>query len=267
MSDTTPPKARQAKKKSSTPTAQAVNEAPLLPRETEHEEKLQRLPSQLELATIAAALDSPDNTPDATAERALALWHACEMRLVRQRIQYSQEFYMKSKVALLGVDKASGIPLLGFLKTHFSKNSKHDHMLKKFRDFLRDDLSFASFDPNFNPDDLDPKELEKLQLDAVGSMMQRYREQGVSAHDAIYLYEEFKEFLERTDPETKKERARKGGIARKEKAEAKAKAEEEAKAKAALIEAEAAAGKTRGEKKTLGSKKTRPKQKKAGRKQ
>ena len=262
MSKTTPPKARQAKKKSSTPTAQAANEAPLLPRETEHEAKLQRLPSQLELATLAAALDSPDNTPDATAARALALWHACEMRLVRQRFQYSQELYMKSKVALLGVDKAAGIPLLDFLKIHFSKNSKHDHMLKKFRDFLRENLSFGSFDPNFNPDNLDPEALAKLQLDGVDSMMQRYRERGVDAHDAIYLFEEFEDFLQREKEEMEIWRARKGGIARREKAEA--------KAKAALVGAEKAAKKTAAKKNPLEARATarkRPKQKKAGRKQ
>lgn len=255
MSKTTPPKARQAKKKSSVSTAQGANEAPLLPRETEHVAKKKRLPSQFELASLAAAIDSPNNTPDATAKRALAVWKACGKELTFEAAREEFASIREERLAHLGfgqrvlLDKVEvkpngsfifkleeePLPLLDFLKPHFSKNSKPAHMIKKFRDFLCEETE------NLEDD-------EETSFHRVAQSMKEYREYGVPSFVAADLSLNFVMFLKRQKEEIKVERARKGGIARKEKAEA-------------------AAGKERGEKKTLGNKKPGPKQKKARRKQ
>jgi hypothetical protein len=78
--------------------------------------------------------------------------------------------------------------------------------------------------------------------------MQECREKGFQIEIAAMLSDDFEEFLQRQKAEIKVERARKGGIARREKAEK-------------------SPQKTPQRKKTLGSKKPGPKQKKAGRKQ
>ena len=274
MSKTTPPKARQAKKKSSTSPAQKWGEPinPFLPPDMEqikHElgiVRSRRLPSQVELATLAAALDSPNQQPAATAARALAVWQACgealEISLMEQ--EYARE--RMARFARKGFSKnvlraeenfANGritapehvsVSLQEFLKRHFSENSKSDHMQKKFRDFLRDKVMLGSYDLNFDPDDLSPEALEKLELDAVGKAMQCYREYGVPGWNLKDLSLDFEDFLQRQKEEMEIERARKGGIARREKAEKSPK-------------------KTPQRKKTLGSKKPGPKQKKAERKQ
>ena len=221
------------------------------PLETEHEAKTQALPSQFELATIAAALDSPDNTPDATAERALAVWQACEkaLELSCMREKYSRirmEKLARFRKSILRTEEnfkngkiikseIGSVPLMDFLKQHFAKNSKPDHMLKKFRDFLRETV------PDIEDD-------EETSFRKVARAMQKSREKGFQTEIAAMLSDDFEEFLQRQKEEIKVERARKGGIARREKAEA-------------------VAGKTRAGKKTLGSKNPRPKQKKAGRKQ
>lgn len=281
MSKTTPPKARQAKKKNSASTGEAMKEDPLHSIKSEHEAKIQKLPSQLQLTTLAAALYSPEDAPEATATRALEVWEtlseACEEALVIKKFHYAQERWSKVKVAALGIDKAlvtigewgevkdvdeaAKIPLEHFQKLHFSKNSKKETKQKKFRDFLRDSLSFWSSDPNFNPDDLDPEERERLELDGVATLMQRYREQGVAAHEAIYLFDEFEEFLERTNPEIRKLRGSKGGIGKRDKAQAALKA---AEAEAAAERAKKPSPKSDGRKKRLEAKATAPSKRKSG---
>jgi hypothetical protein len=280
MSKTTPPKARQAKKKSSASNGETMKKASLHPIESEHEAKQQGLPSRLQLTTLAAALYSPEDTPDTTAARALAvweaLWEACGKTIVVKEMQYAKEFLTKAKAKLLGideavmigewgevkdVDEAAKIPLEHFQKLHFSKNSKKETKQKKFRDFLRDSLSFWSSDPNFNPDDLDPEERERLELDGVATLMQRYREQGVAAHEAIYLFDEFEEFLERTNPEIRKLRGSKGGIGKRDKAQAALKA---AEAEAAAERAKKPSPKSDGRKKRLEAKATAPSKRRPG---
>ena len=108
-------------------------------------------------------------------------------------------------------------------------------MLKKFRDFLRDIIPAV-------------EDNEETSFRKVADAMQSFREHGVRGEIVADLSLDFEIFLKVVEAENKVERARKGGIARKEKAEA-------------------VAGKARGEKKPLGSKKPGPKQKKAVRKQ
>jgi hypothetical protein len=230
MSKTTP---RHKKRTRSLSTIQATNDQPL--------------PSQLELATLAAALDKPENTPATTAARALAVWTACvealeKESLVREQAREllarltrfrkgifpTQEFYRNGRIIALMPGK---VPLLEFLKSHFSKNSKPAHQLKKFRDFVREIV------PDISDD-------EETVLKKTANAMQSFREYGVRGEIVADLSLDFEEFLQRQKREMEVERARKGGIARREKAE-----------------------KIPQRKKTLGSKKTGPKQKKAGRKQ
>jgi hypothetical protein len=260
MSKTTPPKARQAKKKSSASNDQAVNDKPL-PAPFNN-----ALPSQLELATLAAALDSPENTPTATAARALAVWKACAVALMqeisekeamREALEKTKMFgvlrspfikFPKAQQILNGktviAAKIETVPLEQFLKPFFSKNSKHAHMLKKYRDFQRERIDERFWDYE------DPLTDEEL-LDRVAKEIEKHRTEGVPIFEAIDFADEFKEFLERNGKALGKEKGLKGAAAKKAKAE-KAKAE---------------AQKATGEKKSLGSKKPRPKQKKAGRKQ
>jgi hypothetical protein len=251
MSKTTPPKARQAKKKSSVSNGETMKEASLHPIESEHEGKIQRLPSQFELATLAAALDRPENTLKATAERALDVWKACGKALEIETLREEFASIKKERLAQLGfgqralLDKTEikpngtfifkleeePMPLLDFLKPHFSKNSKSAHMLKKFRDFLRKETE-------------DLEDDEETSFRKVARSMKKYREYGVVSFEAAELSLSFGNFLKHEKAEIKIERARKGGIARREKAE-----------------------KSPQRKKTLGSKKPGPKQKKAERKQ
>jgi hypothetical protein len=221
------------------------------PFETEHEAKTQTLPSQFELATLAAALDSPDNTPDATAERALAVWQACgkALELSSKREKYDRirmEKLARFRKSILRTEEnfkngkiikseIGSVPLMDFLKQHFAKNSKPEHMLKKFRDFLREIV------PEIEDD-------EETSFRKVARSMQKRREKGFQIEIAAMLSDDFEEFLQRQKAEIKIERARKGGIARREKAEK-------------------SPQKTPQRKKTLGSKKPGPKQKKAERKQ
>jgi hypothetical protein len=192
------------------------------PLETEHEAKTQILPSQFELATLAAALDSPDKTPDATAERALAVWQACEKALelsskrekydrirmeklarFRKSILRTEENFKNGKIIK---SEIGSVPLMDFLKQHFAKNSKPEHMLKKFRDFLREIV------PEIEDD-------EETSFRKVARSMQECREKGFQIEIAAMLSDDFEEFLQRQKAEIKVERARKGGIARREKAE------------------------------------------------
>lgn len=208
-------------------------------------------PTQFELATLAAALASPNEPPDTTAERALAVWRACgeaielssmrekyagkrmeKLERFRKGVLRTQEKFKNGRIIKCEIGSVS---LTDFLKPHFAKNSKPDHMLKKFRDFLREIV------PDIEDD-------EETSFRKVARAMQESREKGFQTEIAVMLSDDFEEFLQRQKEEIKVERARKGGIARREKAEA-------------------VAGKTRAGKKTLGSKKPRPKQKKAGRKQ
>jgi hypothetical protein len=279
MSKTTPPK---AKKKRSTSNSETVYDASLDPHMLELDAKIQSLPSQFQLATLAAALYSAKDEPFTTAMRALEVWetlsYACEKALAVKKYLYTKEFYSKAKVAALGIDKAAvtiakggyvesvdeqaRIPLEYFLKLHFSKNSKKETKQKKFRDFLRDSLwRNWCLDPNFNPDDLDPEERERLELDGVAILMQRYREQGVGPHEAIFLVDEFSEFLERTNPEIRKGRASKGGIGKRDKAQAALKA---AEAEAAAERAKKPSPKSDGRKKRLEAKATAPSKRKSG---
>jgi hypothetical protein len=233
MSDTTPPKARHKKRTRSISTIKAENET--------------TLPSQFELTTLAAALDSPNNTPDATAARALAVWRACgevlkfeNLRKKRDRellerlarfgdvYHYSPEIFKNSRMIAA---EMKAVPLTEFLKSHFSKNSKPAHMLKKFRDFLRDIVPVA-------------EDNEETSFRKTADAMRVFREHGVRGEIVADLSLDFEIFLKTVEAENKVERARKGGIARREKAE-----------------------KSPQRKKTLGSKKDGPKQKKAGRKQ
>jgi len=205
------------------------------------------LPSQFQLATLAASLDTPNAHPDAVAQRALTLWKACGKAL--DILDTRQEYTSKQleRLEWLGISRndihayekdengqcpdyaIDSVPLVDFLKPHFSKNSKQPHMIKKFRDFLQQVI----------PDILDD---EESSLDKVVSSMHAFRVKGVWIRQAADLSFDFEKFLQREEAGIKKERARKGGIARKEKAEA----------EAAQIEAEKAAKKTAA-KKILGS--------------
>jgi hypothetical protein len=267
MSDTTPPKARQAKKKISASNGEAVNDKPL-PAPFNN-----ALPSQLELATLAAALHSAEDEPHATAARALALWQASggvlmeailEKREMRESLEKIQMFgvhrepfikFPKAQQILNGktviAAKIETVPLEQFLKPFFSKNSKHAHMLKKYRDFQRERIDERFWDYE------DPLTDEEL-LDRVAKEIEKHRTEGVPIFEAIDFADEFKEFLERNGKALGKEKGLKGAAAKKAKAE---------KAKA---EAEKAAKKTAAKKNPLEARATarkRPKQKKAGRKQ
>lgn len=223
------------------------------------------LPSQFQLATIAASLDTTNAHPDAVAQRALTLWKACGKALDISDTRQEYTSKQLERLEWLGISRndihayekdengqcpdytIDSVPLVDFLKPHFSKNSKQPHMIKKFRDFIQQVI----------PDILDD---EKSSLDKVASSMHEFRERGVWIRQAADLSLNFEKFLQREEAGIKKERARKGGIARKEKAEA----------EAAQIEAEKAAKKTAAKKNPLEAKSTakkRPKQKKAGRKQ
>ncbi|MBU6171398.1 MAG: hypothetical protein KGQ87_07905 [Verrucomicrobia bacterium] len=223
------------------------------------------LPSQFQLATLAASLDTPNAHPDAVAQRALTLWKACGKALDISDTRQEYTSKQLERLEWLGISRndihayekdengqcpdyaIDSVSLVDFLKPHFSKNSKQPHMIKKFRDFLQQVI----------PDILDD---EKSSLDKVASSMHEFRERGVWIKQAADLSLKFEKFLQREEAGIKKERAQKGGIARKEKAEA----------KKAQIEAEKAAKKTAVKKNSLDStlvEKKRPKQKKAGRKQ
>lgn len=184
------------------------------------------LPSQLELATLAAVLDSPENTPGATAARALAVWKACGKALTFETLREEFASIKKERLEQLGFTqrvlrdktkiKPDGtfiieleeepMPLLDFLKPHFSKNSKPAHMLKKFRDFLREETK------NLEDD-------EEASFRKVAQSMKKYREYGVVSFEAAELSLGFVNFLKHEKAAIKIERARKGGIARREKAE------------------------------------------------
>ena len=236
MSETTPPKARHKKRTRSISTIKAENET--------------TLPSQLELTTLAAALDSPNNTPDATAARALAVWRACGEVLKFENLRKKSDRELLERLARFGevyhyspeifnsrmtAAEMKAVPLTEFLKSHFSKNSKPAHMLKKFRDFLRDIVPAA-------------EDNEETSFRKTADAMRVFREHGVRGEIVADLSLDFEIFLKTVEAENKVERARKGGIARREKAEK-------------------SPQKTPQRKKTLGSKKPGPKQKKAERKQ
>lgn len=264
------------------------------------------LPSQFELATLAAALDSSNNTPAATAARALAVWRACgktlatanhrlaltaaadakaaQLRLENGKFVPVQKVTKKPKPAPVPQDF---IPLLDFLKPHFSKNSKGGDMVEKYRRFVRDGIAFD--------DARAGKTRTEIQmLDAVGDAMGRDRKEGIPVHLAPIFSESFAKFLQRDSAVMNSSKGHKGQAGRKAKADARGThdhnwifGDENAvctkcgytlpkssnlpkrglqSPKAALIEPEKAAKKTGGEKKSLGGQSNRPKQKKTGRK-
>ena len=181
------------------------------------------LPSQIELATLAASLDTTNAHPDAVAKRALALWKACGKTLDISETR--QEFTLEKldRLAWLGISRndvlaqekyengqcvytsTDFLPLMDFLRPHFPKNSKYDHMIKKFRDFLKKVI----------PDMFDD---EESSFDKVARAMCAFRKEGVFLMKAAGLSLNFEEFLKQEKATAQKERARKGGIARKEKA-------------------------------------------------
>jgi hypothetical protein len=181
------------------------------------------LPSQIELATLAASLATTNAHPDAVAKHALALWKACgkALDISETRQEFTRE--KLDRLVWLGIslndvvalDKYENgqcldpttdfLPLKDFLRPHFAPNSKYDHMSKKFRDFLKEVI----------PNILDN---EESSLDKVARAMYAFREDGVLLRKAAGLSLNFEEFLKQEKVTTQKERARKGGNARKEKA-------------------------------------------------
>jgi hypothetical protein len=231
------------------------------------------LPSQFELATLAAAIDSPSHTPDAAAARALAVWMACGQTLATANHRLALTAAAEAKAAQLSLEKGKFvpvqkatkkpkpapvpqdfIPLLDFLKPHFSKNSKDGDMVEKYRRFVRDGIAFDDARAG-------KTRTETQMLDAVGDAMGRDRKEGIPVHLAPIFSESFAKFLQRDGAMMSRSKGHKGQAGRKEKAEARAEAER--------MEAEKAVGKPAAKKNPLEAKATakkRPKQKKAGRK-
>ena len=150
------------------------------------------LPSQIELATLAASLDTTNAHPDAVAQRALTLWKACGKALDISDTRHEYTSKQLERLEWLGISRndihayekdengqcpdytIDSVPLVDFLKPHFSKNSKQPHMIKKFRDFIQQVI----------PDILDD---EKSSLDKVASSMHEFRERGVWIRQAADL--------------------------------------------------------------------------------